>query len=134
MWIYVEDHEDTRELVRFMLSQSTIDVVTAGTLEDGLRLASESKFDLYLLDFWLPDGYGTELSRHIREFDKTTPIVFFSAAAYESDQNEALDSGAQAFLTKPRAPIELCDLVHSLISVTDPGNMQSLIKQQDLVM
>jgi two-component system, OmpR family, alkaline phosphatase synthesis response regulator PhoP len=113
--LYIEDHEDTRELVTLVLEQKCIEVVTGSTIRSGVALAGSQEFDLYLLDSWLPDGSGLELCRKIREFDKETPILFYSAAAYEIDRMEAIKSGAQAYLIKPSHPWELCNLVTSLI-------------------
>ena len=113
--LYIEDHEDTRELVTLVLEQKCIEVVTGATIKSGVALAGSQAFDLYLLDSWLPDGSGIELCRKIREFDQETPIVFYSAAAYEIDRAEAIRSGAQAYLIKPSHPSELCSLVSSLI-------------------
>jgi DNA-binding response OmpR family regulator len=78
-------------------------------------LAVSQQFDLYLLDSWLPDGSGLDLCKRIRTFDTATPILFYSAAAYEADREQALKSGAQAYLVKPSHPSELCNLVTSLI-------------------
>lgn len=113
--LYIEDHEDTRELVSFILRQSDFDVTTGSTLEVGISLARKLSFDLYLLDSKLPDGSGLELCTKIREFDRQTPILFYSAAAYETDREVALQSGAQAYLVKPSQTSELCALVSSLI-------------------
>ena len=113
--LYVEDHEDTREMVKIILGKNEFDVITAASIEDGVRLAHDQHFDLYLLDLWLPDGIGLELARAIREVDNETPIVFFSAAAYETDRFEAMQAGAQAYLTKPVKPSELCRVISSLI-------------------
>ncbi len=116
--LYIEDHEDTRELVTIVLEQRSYEVVTGSTIQSGVDLAGSQHFDLYLLDSWLPDGSGLDLCRQIREFDKATPIIFYSAAAYEIDREAALDSGAQAYLVKPSQPSELCKLVSSLIEPT----------------
>jgi DNA-binding response OmpR family regulator len=113
--LYIEDHEDTRELVTLVLGQQSYEVVTGSTIESGVALAGSQRFDLYLLDSWLPDGSGLDLCRKIREFDKATPILFYSAAAYEMDRAEAIRSGAQAYLVKPSHPSELSNLVTSLI-------------------
>ena len=113
--LYVEDHEDTRELITIVLRQRDFEVANAHTVDLGVRLASEERFDLYLLDSWLPDGSGLDLCRRIRKFDPVTPILFYSAAAYEADKNMALGAGAQAYLIKPSQTSELCDLVSSLI-------------------
>ena len=113
--LYIEDHEDTRELVTLVLEQKRIEVVTGSTIRSGVALAGSEDFDLYLLDSWLPDGSGLELCRRIREFDQETPIIFYSAAAFEIDRMEAIKSGAQAYLIKPSHPSELCSLVTSMI-------------------
>jgi len=113
--LYIEDHADTRELVTLVLAQKCYEVVSTASIENGVALAGSEHFDLYLLDSWLPDGSGVDLCRRIREFDRTTPIVFYSAAAYEMDRDEAIRSGAQAYLVKPSHPSELCKLVTSLI-------------------
>jgi DNA-binding response OmpR family regulator len=113
--LYIEDHEDTRELVTLVLEQRKYEVVTGSTIKTGVALAGSQQFDLYLLDSWLPDGSGLDLCKQIREFDKATPILFYSAAAYEIDRDLALQCGAQAYLIKPSQPSELCNLVSALI-------------------
>jgi len=113
--LYIEDHEDTRELVTLLLSQKSYEVVTGATIESGVALAATQKFDLYLLDSLLPDGSGLDLCEKIREFDKTTPILFYSAAAYASDRESALQCGAQDYIIKPSQPSDLCQLVSELI-------------------
>jgi DNA-binding response OmpR family regulator len=98
-----------------VLEQQSYEVVTGSTIASGIALAGSERFDLYLLDSWLPDGSGLDLCKQIREFDKTTPILFYSAAAYEADREQALRCGAQAYLIKPSQPSELCNLVTKLI-------------------
>jgi len=113
--LYIEDHADTRELVTLLLAQKSYEVITGETIESGVALAGAGEFDLYLLDSWLPDGSGLDLCKKIRQFDKSTPILFYSAAAYAADSDLALKCGAQAYLVKPSQPSELCDLVTELI-------------------
>lgn len=113
--LYIEDHADTRELVTLLLAQKSYEVITGATIEIGVALAGAGKFDLYLLDSWLPDGSGLDLCKQIRKFDTITPILFYSAAAYAADSALALKCGAQAYLVKPSQPSELCDLVTLLI-------------------
>lgn len=114
--LYIEDHADTRELVTLLLSQKNYEVVTGDSIESGIALAVAGNFDLYLLDSWLPDGSGLDLCQKIREFDQNTPILFYSAAAYASDRELALQCGAQAYMIKPSQPSDLCRLVSELIA------------------
>jgi DNA-binding response OmpR family regulator len=119
--LLVEDYEDSRDLAIHILTEYTI--TCARNFNEGLRLARQGSFDLYLLDNWLPDKSGVELCRAIREFDPHTPILFYSAAAYARDKEEAIRAGAQDYLAKPIHPDELKQAVVRLISVT--GEMAS---------
>jgi DNA-binding response OmpR family regulator len=97
--LMVEDQEDTWGMVSLQLPEYKF--AFARDFDDGLRLARRGYFDLYILDNWLPKESGIGLCRLIREFDPYTPMLFYSAAAYERDIQEALRSGAQAYLVKP---------------------------------
>lgn len=99
--LYVEDDADTRELVSLILKMESYQVVVAENCEEALLLARVTRFDVYILDNWMPGGSGVELCQRLREFDATTPVIFYSGAAYDSDKLEAFASGAQAYLTKP---------------------------------
>jgi DNA-binding response OmpR family regulator len=117
--LYVEDHDDTSELISLVLEKQNYEVVLDRTVASALRTAREQHFDLYLLDSRLPDGSGVDLCKEIRKFDLLTPVVFYSAAAHDIDKVMALRSGAQAYLMKPSRFNELCELVSSLICGKD---------------
>jgi DNA-binding response OmpR family regulator len=114
--LLVEDNEDDRELVAIKLPEYKI--TFARDLDEGLRLARWGYFDLYILDNWLPSGSGIGLCRLIREFDRYTPILFYSAAAYERDIHEAMRSGAQSYLVKP---VRLDDLERVVALLINPS-------------
>jgi two-component system alkaline phosphatase synthesis response regulator PhoP len=116
--LYIEDHEDTRELVTLVLAESNHRVTATSSSKEALELAREHHFDLYILDSWLADGTGIELCQRLREFDRVTPIMFFSGAAYETDKRAALDNGAQCYLVKPADIQVLRDEVNTLIDVS----------------
>ncbi len=115
--LYIEDHDDTRELVRLVLAERNYRVTTGSTVVDALKLAREQHFDLYMLDSWLPDGSGIDLCKRLREFDPGIPIMFLSGAAYEADKETAIKSGAQGYLIKPTDLDVLCSEVSKLIDV-----------------
>jgi len=98
--LFVDDHEDTRFLISYLLDVWGYEAVAAGSVEEGLRLAHTGGFDLYLLDSRFADGSGTELCEGIREFDKETPIVFYSGD-HPSHLMKALECDAQGFVLKP---------------------------------
>jgi len=112
--LFVQDHAEAWEIVELTLAEC--ELACARTFDDGLRLAQQGYFDLYILHNWLPDGSGIGLCRAIREFDPWTPILFYSSAAYSGDIEEALRSGAQAYLVKPVKPDDLEQAVVRLIS------------------
>jgi two-component system KDP operon response regulator KdpE len=78
----------------------------AGTAADALRLFEEAPPDLVVLDLGLPDLEGTEVCRRIRA-TSTVPIVILSARQGDTDKVEALDLGADDYVTKPFGPEEL---------------------------
>ena len=98
--LFVDDHEDTRFLISYLLHAWGYEVVAAESVGQGLELARGGSFDLYLLDSRFADGSGTELCEGIREFDKETPIVFYSGD-HPSRLKKALDCDAQGFVLKP---------------------------------
>lgn len=109
----VEDDQDTCELLGVLFSD--YDIKFVHTVSEGLRLFESQKFDLCILDNWLPDGSGIELCKKIRALDESSPIVFTSAAGYKTDIEKALDAGAQEYIVKPYEPEKLRKIVKKLI-------------------
>jgi len=97
--LMVEDHEDAWEIAAFVLDEYAL--FYARDFNEGLRMAQRGYFDLYILDNWLPGGNGVELCRRIRKFDLNTPILFYSACAYDRDLQTAYGVGAQEYFVKP---------------------------------
>lgn len=114
--LLVEDHEDTSDLMVLILSQLNYDVATAASISGALGLADSADFDLFVLDSLLPDGTGTDLCKHIRERNNSTPILFYSAMAYDRDKDEALLAGAQRYLVKPVDTELLCRTVAEMLN------------------
>src|SRR5262249_19414010 len=122
--LFVEDHEDSWELVSLQLPGYK--VVSARNFAEGLHLAQQGYFDLYILDNRLPDGSGVELCRRIREFDPHTPILFYSGLASERDMQEGLSAGAQAYLTKPVNTEELYRAIAQAAFAVDEMALEAL--------
>jgi CheY-like chemotaxis protein len=112
--LYADDSEDVRLMLRLLLGGEGIELRTAATAAEALRLAREERFDLVMLDNRFPDGDGCELCREIRQFDRETPILFYSGAAYEKDRLRGLAAGAQGYIVKP----ELSGLVEAIRRLT----------------
>ena len=99
--LYVDDDEDSREMLCVLLGSSRIEVKAVSTAAQALSFIQREHFDLYLLDAWLPDLDGFELCRRLRRLLPHTPILFFSGAAYETDKQRAIEAGANTYVIKP---------------------------------
>jgi two-component system response regulator PilR (NtrC family) len=93
----VDDHPDLCELVSTLLSD--YECITAYSMTDALLRATAEKFDLYLLDYHLPDGNGIELCLLIKNFDTETPILFLTETSSMTEK-QALAIGAQGLIKK----------------------------------
>ena len=100
--LFADDHEDTRCVVSTLLGASGYEVITADCLSSAVALARSEAFDVYLLDNRMPDGTGRELCERLREFDRDTPVVFFSGEAFDSDRRGVTGDGArEGYVEKP---------------------------------
>jgi two-component system OmpR family response regulator len=99
--LYAEDDPDTREMICFALEREGFEVVCPDNPSEFLKRARDERWDALMVDTWMPDMSGIELCKSIRQFDSSTPIIFYTAAAYERDQKQALECGAQAYIVKP---------------------------------
>ena len=97
----VDDDEDSREMLSALLKFSQIETTAVATAAQAMSSIEGERFDLYLLDAWLPDLSGFDLCRQIRNLDPQTPILFFSGAAYEADKKRGIDAGANGYVIKP---------------------------------
>ena len=99
--LYVDDDEDSREMLRMLLELRSIETKAVGTAGEALTSIQAEHFDLYLLDAWLPDLDGFELCRRLRDHDSQTPILFFSGSGSEVDKRRGHEAGANAYVIKP---------------------------------
>lgn len=98
--LVVEDEAPIAAFLTTLLDAHGYRTVIATSLREGLMEATTRSPDLILLDLGLPDGDGLELVRRLRQWS-ATPIIVVSARGREADKIEALDAGADDYLTKP---------------------------------
>jgi DNA-binding response OmpR family regulator len=122
--LIVDDDADTCEMIRYVLEQSGYEVTTAGTIADALSLAETQRFDLYLLDNWLPDGTGIDLCQHFGALHPASPILFCSGAAQASDIQAGKSAGAAEYLVKPCDPNELRNMIVGLLRKKDRARLK----------
>ena len=104
--LLVEDEQNILNLVETVLESNGYAFLSAQTCEMGRVMALSHNPDLIILDLGLPDADGLELIRFVRQ-SSATPIIILSARSAEGDKVEALDLGANDYITKPFGTAEL---------------------------
>lgn len=112
--LIVEDEKHISNLVTTILESADYQVVLAETCSYAITLYSSHLPDLIILDLGLPDKDGMCLLKKVRE-DSLTPIIVLSARSNEKDKVEALDSGANDYITKPFGSAELLARVRTAL-------------------
>ena len=104
--LVVEDDASVRNLISTTLKAHDYRFLTAATGESAVMEAASHNPDILLLDLGLPDIDGVEVIRRIRSWSNA-PIIVISARSEDSDKIDALDAGADDYLTKPFSVDEL---------------------------
>jgi len=115
--LHVDDHQDTRLMMAALLQERGYGVLTAGSVAEGLQLAKEISFDLFILDVRLPDGTGVELCRQLREMRPGIPILYYSAYGDAAEVERALATCGDAYLKKPVCIADIENLVAKLLGI-----------------
>jgi two-component system phosphate regulon response regulator PhoB len=104
--LIVDDEEDIVELVRYNLEKEGYETLVAFSGEESLAQALKEMPDLVVLDLMLPGIDGLEVTRQIRNSDKTVdlPIVMLTAKGEETDIVTGLELGANDYVSKPFSP------------------------------
>jgi signal transduction histidine kinase len=103
--LIAEDNDSNFLLDKALLKDYSITRAITGV--EAVSLAGKIRFDIILMDIKMPQMDGLEATRKIREFDKVVPIVALTANAFDSDRENALKAGCNAFLSKPFSNKEL---------------------------
>lgn len=104
--LLVDDEVAIQRAVEPLLRSRGYEVETVGTGEDALKSVARQVPDLIVLDLGLPDIEGTEVCRRVRA-QSSVPIIVLSARGAQTDKVEALELGADDYVTKPFGPDEL---------------------------
>jgi two-component system, OmpR family, KDP operon response regulator KdpE len=104
--LVIDDEPQITRVLRAALTAQRFDVRTANDPEEGLRIFSEWQPDLVVTDLMMPEMSGVELCRAIRS-SYETPVIVLSVREHEQSKIEALDAGADDYVTKPFSIQEL---------------------------
>jgi two-component system KDP operon response regulator KdpE len=112
--LVVDDEAQIRRALRSILSTRGYALEMAATAEEALVKAIDAPPDLVILDLALPDRSGIEVCRELRTW-MAAPILILSVRANEADKIQALDEGADDYLTKPFSAGELLARIRALL-------------------
>jgi len=115
--LIVEDNEKNMKLVRDVLQAKGYATIEAVTGEDGVRLATELKPDLILMDIQLPGIDGIEALRRLRANPETAKIsaVAVTASVMQQDRKHIMEAGFDGYLGKPISLKELLETVRRML-------------------
>lgn len=119
--LLVDDEVAIQRAVGPLLRSRGYAVDVAGTGAEALTMAAERSPALIVLDLGLPDLAGTEVCRRVRA-TSDVPIIVLSARGTEADKVNALDLGADDYVTKPFGPEELLARIRVALRRTTAGN------------
>ena len=108
--LIVEDEHSIRNFVSTILTANNYDVIVAHNGAEAYSMLTSHCPDIVILDLGLPDMDGMKIIRSVREWSQL-PIVVVSARTHERDKVEALDAGADDYITKPFGTSELLGAV-----------------------
>ncbi len=121
--LVVEDEAPIRQMIAFNLARAGFEVDEAEDVFTARSRIADSRPDLVLIDWMLPDSSGLELTRAIRRDDtsRNMPIIMLTARAEERDKIVGLDSGADDYLTKPFSARELLSRINAVLRRSAPA-------------
>lgn len=131
--LVVDDERAIRTYLRIALSSHGYDVIEAESAFAGVEAAREHEPDVILLDMGLPDASGLEVTKYLRG-RSWTPIIFISVRDDEQTKVQALDAGADDFLTKPFGLDELLARVRAVLRRQRGGPEQRLLSCGSIAM
>ena len=136
--LVVEDERSIRNFFKTVLEANNYDVLTANTGAEAYSMITSQCPDVVLLDLGLPDMDGKKILKSVREWS-SMPIIVVSARTHERDKVEALDLGADDYITKPFGTSELLARVRTAIrharstGLTPDGMQTGIFRSKDLV-
>ncbi|MBI4776939.1 MAG: response regulator [Deltaproteobacteria bacterium] len=116
--LIIEDNENNRYMIRFLLEKFGIDTIEASTGEEGVAAAACQEPDLIIVDIQLPDINGLEVTRRIRgsKTGNDIPIIALTSYAMSGDRKQALGAGCSGYMEKPIVPEEFIARIRAYLS------------------
>lgn len=129
--LIIDDEAAIRKLLEITLQSAGYEVSHAGTGKEGMIIAASHPPDAILLDLGLPDTSGHEVLKQLREW-YTNPILILSVQSDEQDIIQALDNGANDYLTKPFRTGELLARIRSVLRSNVADTQSPVVNTGDI--
>ena len=115
--LIADDENSLRFLLRKTLERDGVAILEARNGKEALSIALKQIPDLIILDVVMPDLYGSEVCQRLREEPKTVhiPVVILTANSVLYSEEQAKESGADYYMTKPFSPLKLKSLVNKIL-------------------
>jgi two-component system, OmpR family, KDP operon response regulator KdpE len=131
--LIVDDEPEIRRFLRASLKLYNHTIIEAETGTEALSRTYEEKPDLVILDLGLPDIDGVDVTQQIRAMSNV-PIIILSVRSSETDKIQALDAGADDYLTKPFSVGELLARVRVVLRRNEPQGTKTSLKSGNLIL
>ena len=133
--LIVDDEHAIREMIDFALTRAGYHVVGAEDASSALSAIAQSRPDLILLDWMLPDISGVDLARRLKkeELYREIPIIMLTARVEEQDKVRGLEVGADDYVTKPFSTRELAARIKAVLRRTSAAEKDELLSVGQLV-
>jgi len=123
--LYVDDDAENCEMMRYWIREECgCDISIAMDGKEALQLIDAEFFDLFLLDYCLPDTTGIKLCETIRKLYPDAPIAVYSALDRDIDKQRAIDAGATSYLVKPEELDQIKPFLNRYLSHSMPPTSQ----------
>lgn len=113
--LIIEDDDKTASLLSRVLTEGGFEPRSARDGDEGLRLAADGSYDLFIIDVMMPGRDGFSVMEELRRQGVQAPALFLTARGAVDDRVRGLDAGADAYMTKPFALPELLATVRALL-------------------
>ncbi len=130
--LVVDDEENIRFLVESALQLAGIDTIGADDGRSGLKLATDARPDLIVLDVMMPGLDGFEVLQRLRDSGSRTPVVFLTARDSTDDRVRGLTAGGDDYMVKPFAVAELVARVQLRLQQAGLATKQTVLRCADL--
>ena len=115
--LVVDDEFEIRDVLSRFLTEEGYEIILASNGEEALELVERENPQVILLDIWMPGFSGIETCKKLKENEKTRFIPVIVATALWDTYAEAVEAGAEDFVTKPFNLTELSHRVESILRV-----------------